>query len=517
MSADGADITPRSSKARGMIGLLCCSDRFVRSRSWLQAHLWSDRGREQSAGSLRQSLMEIRRTFGEHADCILSDRQDIQLCPARVTLADADPSREFLEGIEVRDEQFEDWLRVERSRHHTAQGDADNSGGALARATDASKISKLVILNDTPVDGMESFFAACFADSVAKNLDEFSSVVVLRESQADPGRNDLLLRTSANFSAGLAGLRVTMERAVTRQSLWSGAELMKSRQGPPIDDDKLLRLVNHASEGICEALYSAANTRSHSLDVAIMERRAIRLMFGMRAEGQLEAERLLQDAHAMQPRATHLSWRAMLRLIMLIEAHDGLSENFAQEAIMLAHKAVEMAPLNSLVLSAAANVALVLEADNVRGLEFAERAIRANPANPFAIDALSIAALYHGDTQRARHAQHRARYVAGKTQFSHWFDMGCSKMAAISGDYDVAQSMALRAAAGAGSFRPPLRYLIVLYLRAGEIEKAQATIEKLKKIEPSFELDKMWHDDAYPIRDLRRSKLVSKDAKAMLT
>ena len=508
----GEDLTPRSAKARGLLALLCTSEHFVRSRSWLKAHLWSDRADAQAAGSLRQTLTELRRSFGVHADCILAGRQDVQLCSTRVRLVQTETRCEFLEGLDIKDEQFEDWLRIERIRRADKTDAASNQFSK--KRFDAPN---LFVMDETkPEGGMEAFFSSYFADSVAKNIDEMTGIPVLREASKRPGHLDLTLRTSANFCSGLAGVRVSMERALSRQNLWSGAELIATTKGPPIGDEKLLRLVNQASEGICEALLSSTGASQTRIDVAMLERRAVRLIFGMKAEDQREADTLLVSAFELDPRGTHLSWRAMLRIIMLIEAHDGLPQDYADEAIWMAHKALEMEPLNSLVLAAAAHVAIILEHDNVRGLEFAERALRVNAANPFAIDAYSIAALYHGAIPQAHESQVRARFVAGNTQFAHWFDMGCCKTAAISGHFELAGAMAMRSVAGGPNFRPPLRYLIVLYLHSGQIEKAHATVAKLKAIEPGFEVDRLWHDDSYPVRDLRRSALVTKQTHAML-
>ncbi|MEL7082843.1 MAG: hypothetical protein AAGK82_15755, partial [Pseudomonadota bacterium] len=78
-ASDGANMTPRSTKARGMIALLASSATHTRSRTWLQSKLWSDRGREQAAASLRQVLTETRKTLGAHAYCLRTDRVDVSL------------------------------------------------------------------------------------------------------------------------------------------------------------------------------------------------------------------------------------------------------------------------------------------------------------------------------------------------------------------------------------------------------------------------------------------------------
>ena len=60
----GRDCTPRGSKARAILAMLCQTPDRLRARRWLEGRLWSDRGADLASGSLRQALMEIRKALG---------------------------------------------------------------------------------------------------------------------------------------------------------------------------------------------------------------------------------------------------------------------------------------------------------------------------------------------------------------------------------------------------------------------------------------------------------------------
>ena len=120
--AQGADLTPRSRKAQGLLALLGTSPGLRRSRAWLQDKLWSDRGAEQGAASLRQCLTEIRAILRDHLDCLRAESGWIALDPGRVEVNSALPDQdtgdvEFLEGLDIRDPEFEHWLRDQRMLH----------------------------------------------------------------------------------------------------------------------------------------------------------------------------------------------------------------------------------------------------------------------------------------------------------------------------------------------------------------------------------------------------------------
>jgi hypothetical protein len=116
--AAGNDLTPRCRKAQGLLALVATSRNLRRGRAWLQDKLWSDRGPEQGAASLRQCLTGIRAALGSHVDALRTDGGWVSLDPQRVRIVtdapDGDEEVEFLEGLDIRDPEFEHWLRDQR-------------------------------------------------------------------------------------------------------------------------------------------------------------------------------------------------------------------------------------------------------------------------------------------------------------------------------------------------------------------------------------------------------------------
>src|SRR3954467_11193081 len=87
LTHDGQDLTPRGRKARALLAILALTPTRRRSRAALQDKLWSDRGPEQGAASLRQTLTEIRRAFGNgYRDYLVTDPQGVGLAPDQVTV-----------------------------------------------------------------------------------------------------------------------------------------------------------------------------------------------------------------------------------------------------------------------------------------------------------------------------------------------------------------------------------------------------------------------------------------------
>src|SRR5258708_13877155 len=84
LAPDGEDLTPRGRKARALLAILALTPTRRRSRAALQDKLWSDRGPEQGADSLRQTLTEIRWALGDrYRSCLITDLRGIGLAAGR--------------------------------------------------------------------------------------------------------------------------------------------------------------------------------------------------------------------------------------------------------------------------------------------------------------------------------------------------------------------------------------------------------------------------------------------------
>ena len=116
------DRTPRGRKACAIIAMLALSPDGKRARTWLQDKLWSTRAPEQGAGSLRQSLHELRAALGGDKNVVAADKFNVTLDLARLIMDLADepalaawPDAELLEGLDIADDEFESWLREQRA------------------------------------------------------------------------------------------------------------------------------------------------------------------------------------------------------------------------------------------------------------------------------------------------------------------------------------------------------------------------------------------------------------------
>ena len=165
-SAAGNSIDIAGRKERALLAILAMPPGEPRAREKLAALLWSDRSDKQARDSLKQALLRLRKSFGSLRPLpMVTDRASVTLKRAEVAvdvqkfeqlvtagtpedLAGATElyRGDLLEGLDVRDPAFEEWLLFERQRlrdqardalsrllaHHMA-GDASAQASVAAR------------------------------------------------------------------------------------------------------------------------------------------------------------------------------------------------------------------------------------------------------------------------------------------------------------------------------------------------------------------------------------------------
>jgi TolB-like protein/Tfp pilus assembly protein PilF len=134
-SSGGETVEVSGRKNQALLAYLALQSGKKLPRDKLLGLLWSDRGEAQARASLRQALVALRRDLGESASALRMDGDSVALEPQIVATDVASFERlirgssaeelreaarlyegELLDGLEVRDPGFEEWLAAERVR-----------------------------------------------------------------------------------------------------------------------------------------------------------------------------------------------------------------------------------------------------------------------------------------------------------------------------------------------------------------------------------------------------------------
>lgn len=504
---NGEALTPSSAKAQGILALLLTNKDHQRNRNWLQDKLWSDRPHAQGAASLRQALTQIRKAFGPYAGLLKTNRQLVSL-PKTIRFQDNhDDSAEFLEGINVRDQEFEDWLRLQRQARERPQNQAFTQGKTPTIQTSVNK----TVITEVDASGteMERLFSEVFVSGVASSLNEQLCIDAVPSGLRPPAGDTIRVRARAVFSNGSTVIHASCIDDNTNRQLWSGYRTLPARGAPPVDHDDVLQMRNEAIDAVSEAFCVDARRTNGGDNAEVLASLAVHKLFSMNPVDQREADVLLAQAFEINPRGAFLAWQILLRVVQILERNSPCSQTATEEIRELSLKALQLEPMNSLVLSIIAYAKLTITSEISLGYELARRSSALNPANPFSWMALATAELYLGHIDRAHVFTSRARHIGTMSPYRFWWDTGTCLTATASGDLQTAQKLAQSAHALSPSFRPPLRYLIALHVRSGNLDAAVTALKRLKELEPGFVAEQLIEDGDYPSATLRNAKLIS--------
>jgi tetratricopeptide (TPR) repeat protein len=522
---DGHDCTPRGAKARAILAMLCQTPDRRRARRWLESRLWSDRGAEQASGSLRQALMEIRKSLGSEADRLETDRDMVRLSGATTDLETSpddaakalQAGREFLEGIDIIDKGFEEWLREERARVEGGLGIRRPVQARLPLAATA-RLPFIIRLGGLPA-GMGAFAGRALADAIGRLLAEFAHIDVYGASGTpippDLPREGMELHVEGAEIRDRVHVLVSLSSVASGRIIWNQRAAIPLAEADFIGAGDLPPLVFQAADAALSHFPLLAECQDGPRRANALISTALTEMFSYDGDRLLAADRMLVEAGEIASSARIHAWRCLVRQIMYVERTDADHPHLLAEVDEFSRKALELSKANPLVLSLVGLARVMVEQNADAGSILARDAVALSPYNAHAHLAHSVALSRAGDDAGALEAARRGAEIAARTAHVHWWEaasglvaMRCENYAAAIAHYEAAHYRA-------PGFRAAMRHLLFLYLWAGEREKAARVHHALLRAEPDFSLDRILHEPGYPAVTLRRSGLLTRFGDAL--
>ncbi|MBD9628010.1 hypothetical protein IB279_34220 [Ensifer sp. ENS06] len=515
----GIDLSPRSQKARGLIALLAFSPGFSRGRTWLQDKLWSDRGSDQAAASLRQALSDIRRQLGRHCSLLRSDRQSISLDASLFQVSFERPSSagpvlnddELLEDLNVSDPHFQNWIRGRRLTA-LAPPSVDHSASqqTLRLARRKIVVFSLECEGRSSLRRLASKFRALTSKAIAAQVNPVS----FYDADAAAGYENfagaaqmIAVRVSVRDGAPRASLSVLISDASNGCALWSESAQLILDADRAAASSAFYTIASHASNAVVDALVRS-NGRIDGYEMALRLFNSARILtMTLDKENLALADRQCTTAFEIAPNGGPLAWRALIRQISHFQY---MTCGFlpSQESIRgLATCAIEMFPEDSMAQCVGAHTEYLFGGSVQQALRLAERSIQANPLNALAWAAFANLQTAMSDYRAGYTSARRAIDLSAGTRTAHFLEFyGCIAAAGL-GEYRLATRHAHAAAQLSPNFAPPRRYLVALKAFGNDDQSLCGALQELRQIEPSFEM-KLLLDSSYPVNTMRRIPLI---------
>ncbi|WP_011909679.1 SARP family transcriptional regulator [Cereibacter azotoformans] len=555
LGPDGEELTPKSRKSRAILAMLAVAPRGSRSRVWLRDKLWSDRGEDQASASLRQALLDIRKSLGPRAAHVLTaDKNTVSLDLAAVSVdalefasrerrgEEAGTTEHFLEGIDVRDPEFEDWLSLERqswfARLEEAGFEADLAprpapSEARREASQAVPRTSPPAMPQGPSQGIarqedEAGWRVAMMPPVILGGDPAAAVLqadvqrALRRALMETGDLRLVDMGPLGFGdTGLAGgalaarlpelihlsvqvrvlsdvsyfrLGIVLQNPADNGLVWAD-EMVVPRREAATEASFAMPLIVRATE---EAMLYFL--RRHGGEAAEADGRiaaAVASMFRL-ARGDLDrSEQILRRHLDRTPTAQGYAWLAFLNTFRVGQRFNPADAPLIEETQHLARRALALEPGNALVSALVGHIHSYLFGEFDYAAALFEQSLRVNPAQTLAWDLYAMLHAYAGQPKRALAMARWARHLGAFSPHRYYFETTRAITGNFSGDHRTAIDAGQSALAERPDFNSLLRVLVSSNAHLDRPDEARLFLERLLQVEPNFSIASL-REGGYP-------------------
>lgn len=516
---DGLERTPRGQKTCGMVALLATAPNLKRPRRWLQSKLWSDRGADQANASLRQSLAELRKALGALAHLLQADRKEVWLDPAMVrVIMPGDPeatgttAEDFLSGIDIRDDAFEDWLREMRM----TVADAPETPQAYVPQKQAKPLAVRLILPDPSPRSDSPFVTSVSAQEIAKYVCErtLAKVGGIHEQLSDADRTaSIEIRCDVNAFGNHSQTHFQAVRLSDGIPICSRFEEYSCVPAALLANPDYRQTISEFAEQVIFKISDLVSPETRDSKIFSELQTGISDIFSYDTGRLNAAEAKLLSAYERTGNPSILIWLAWQKTTQVIEEATDDKVTATDMARYYCSKALEAEP-HSAFANAMSSLVHMIHFDDVEAsFLLAEHASGLSKFDPYVQAALATANMFAGRSKEAAQNSLIGTKLSRFAGNAHWWDLSHSLACLSNGDLVSTEKYALRASKAAPDFRAPRRVLLALYANQDKLASAAEQMRALKRVEPTFEMSKFLNDPEYPNTTVRKAGLLKNKEK----
>jgi DNA-binding winged helix-turn-helix (wHTH) protein len=454
-------------------------------------------------------------TLSGATDCVTA--RDVSERRQLTGLASGSPADDLLEGIDIRDDAFEDWLREVRMA---------KAATAVPKPTSPQRkpeiIRSLQIQVSRSFSDSRSANASLIADMLVDYLVAesmtlgFVSISDERTGQDAPpsqeGLEAAALRLGARALDTEAGtlVHVTIVNHRNLRILWQAHATLKPNDIGP-HNIQCGEIANRFIDLIIRLASGVLDTKP--VDSALIS--AARVMKGLFAPSSVampEMERAVERAVDMAPCGAFFALRGTVNLLKFAERFGSTRVQAADAIRHDMARALESSPQNGLVHALMGHAEGNFFANHAASLEMTTEAITLAPASAISWTLHALALSRSGMDKEAHIASSRALRIGHTSFFRPFIEGACCICASNRGEIDRAIKHGEFATRFNPGFGSNLRYLFAAYAHAGRMRDAEAIYKQWLTLEPDLSLRLLRSGD-YPIAVKRSLEFITAGAE----
>ncbi|MDP2803963.1 MAG: hypothetical protein Q8O26_18985 [Phreatobacter sp.] len=491
-------------KHKALFALLATAPFGRRTRSFLQNTLWGTACYDTGRQSLRRALADIKQVMGDSFSKVLSSTNaELTLDLAKVSFIGRPGSGAFLEGLDLREAGFAQWVAGVRSH-------PDQLHGLFSLTSQSSPPSILPTVAVLPLrsisgDPGEAALGDWLAEEACRSLSRSRLLAVISHLSCRE-----LVRQVFDIAAVEARLRADFCVAGTIRSAGANvivdADFIDVRTSAIIwtrqfcaSRDEFNSLVAEPIKLIVQAVGSAiadlalthiagrvvTDIDDHRLVVA-----AVRLMHRPTLREFARSRELLEEARRRAPYSSEIhAWLGKWHVLSVFNRWSTDEASDTQQALDCTARALDISPDNSFSLT----IDGFAQNNLLRRLDVAEHryeaALEANPNEALSWLLKGALHTFRDEGSQAVNAVSVARRLSPIDPFGHYYDALSAGAHLAADDPEESLRLADRAIAANDRHLSILRIKIGALHRLDRLSEARAVASELLRRQPAFQVD----------------------------
>lgn len=514
--SDGREISIPGAKHRALLAILATAANGTHSRAWLQEHLWALSGEEHGRASLRRALSDLRRIFDDRFDLVF-DVSNIDIClrPAYVQVIGNAANGIFLDGLTIREPQFQEWLTQKRE---------SGAAGSHRMLIDPhqSVSPTLAVIPFTPVSGgIETLhFGDLMALEVTRAITRSKMIDVIshlscrqftgKMLQLDEVRKNLevdyLIHGSVRVDDGQFRLDADFVQASTSRIMWTRTFTGSLREVLAGDSDVARQIATQAGQAVLRASVELSRSvplpqvESHALFMS-----SIAQMHQHHLATFASARKQLEELISRTP--NHSVLHAWLAKWYILATSQGWSDDPARDTMIASDstkRALDLDPFCATSLTVDGMIQGASGGNHaVANSRFIE-ATNINPNEALAWLMYSRMHLFLGQGREAVKYADRARSLSPLDPHAYFYDIMGAAAHQLNGNLEKARILAERSISENPRHTSSYRVLAITLQKMGLTAEASDAIAKMRRLEPDLTVEK--YIASHPAGNLEQGK-----------
>ena len=489
-----------------LIAVLATSPGMSRSRAGLVDLLWSDAAPHRGRANLRQLLHALRGALGDSFDiCFAVSKDSVALRPEQIQVQGTRSDGVFLEGLDLDQDGFEEWLREKRLEHDAPQIAASPVKAAIQKTAEHEAepgvLPRVMVLPFAEVslgsatglgEALAQEMTVHFAQSQLVDVISYFSIQNIVPEVSGDVACDFVLSGQCRLSGDVATIDVSLAEFADKRVVWADRHKITLSTFLAGEDETASNIAGLALRVVMSTAIGQTSSKplpeleAHRLLIS-----AVALMHSFELNQFLRAKELLEEVIYRCPgHSIPRAWLAQWHLLKIYQKWSDVPAKDQMAASDAIKASLDFNVECPLALAIDGNIQTILKGDFQTAQHRFDTAGQINPSSAFGTQLAAVLATFTDDGDKAVALTKRAHRLSPRDPRRPFFQTLSAGSYVAGGLYDEAVAMAQASLRHHPLHLSAHRCKVIALQLSGREAEARVAARDLMRLDPDLRVAK---------------------------